>query len=226
MGTPVGGGAPADPAGAPTTLDSSEWWLVGTQQDALASKYARRIADDSVIVDTVGRSARESCLRCLAGNISHPGEPVSAGVTTAEFLAVRNMVSRGLDELALMDSYRLAQNAALRYWMPVAFQVTSDPGRLREVLDVGQRSIASFIESVVVQLCEMIRDERGQLRRGTDPAVRDIVTQIIDGEPPPANAEDRLDTNSTNTTPRPCSGVIAATAAMCKVPIWIASRGR
>lgn len=177
---------------AQLTLDSTEWWLEGIQQGALASKYTRRVADDPVIAETIRRSTRESCLRWLAGNISHPGEPVAADVTTAEFIAVRNMVSRGLDELALMDSYRLAQNAALRYWMPVAFQVTSDPGRLRDVLDVGQRSIASFIESVVVQLCEMIRDERGQLRRGTDPAVLDIVTQILDGEPPPANAEERL----------------------------------
>ncbi|MBS9534910.1 helix-turn-helix domain-containing protein [Mycobacterium sp. M1] len=178
--------------GAQLTLDSSEWWLAGIQQGALASKYTQRIADDPVIVDTIGRSTRESCLRWLACNISRPGEPVSAELTTAELVAVRNLVSRGLDELAVMDSYRLAQNAALRYWMPVAFQVTSDPAHLREVLDVCQRSIASFIEAVVVQLCQMIRAERGQLARGTDPAVQEIVAQIIDGATPPANAEDRL----------------------------------
>lgn len=177
---------------AQMTLDSSEWWLEGIQQGALASQYTRGIADDPVIVDTIRRSTRESCLRWLAGNISHPGEPVAADVTVAEFVAVRNVVSRGLDELAVMDAYRLAQNAALRFWMPVAFQVTSEPAQLRELLDVCQRSIASFIESVVVQLCQMIRDEREQLRRGTDPAIREIVAQILDGEVPPASSEERL----------------------------------
>src|SRR5690625_3823861 len=177
---------------AQLTLDSSEWWLEGIQQGALASKYTRSIADDPVIVDPIRRSTRESCLRWLAGNLSHPGEPVSADLTAAELVAVRNVVSRGLDELAVMDAYRLAQNAALRYWMPVAFQVTSDPDRLREVLDVCQRSIASFIESVVVELCQMIRDERGQLSRGTDPAIREIVAHIIEGAAPPTNSEGRL----------------------------------
>ncbi len=177
---------------AQLTLDSSEWWLEGIQQGALASKYTRCIADDPVIVETIRRSTRESCLRWLAGNISHPGEPVAADVTAAELAAVRNVVFRGLDELAVMDAYRLAQNAALRYWMPVAFQVTSDPGQLREMLDVCQRSIASFIESVVVELCQMIRDERGQLSRGTDPAIREIVARIVDGAAPTAESEGRL----------------------------------
>lgn len=178
--------------GAQMTLDSSEWWIEAIQQGALASRYARRIAGDPVIVETIRRSTRESCLRWLARNISHPGEPVSADLTTAELVAVRNVVSRGLDELAVMDAYRLAQNAALRSWMPVAFQVTSDPGQLREVLDVCQRSIGSFIEAVVAELCQMIRVERGQLARGTDPAIQEIVAQIVDGASPPANAEDRL----------------------------------
>jgi DNA-binding PucR family transcriptional regulator len=178
--------------GAEMALDGSVPWLEGMQEVPLASRYARRIADDPVIVGAIRRSARESCLRWVAENISHPGEPVSTNITEAELAAVRNVVSRGLDEVAVMDAYRLAQNAALRYWMPLAFRLTSDPDDLRGLLDVCQRSIASFIEAVVVDLCQIVRTERAQLQRGTDPAIREIVAQIIDGGPPPPNAEERL----------------------------------
>ncbi|WP_231997165.1 CdaR family transcriptional regulator [Mycobacterium sp. 1245111.1] len=178
--------------GAEMALDGSVPWLEEMQEVPLASRYARRVADDPVIVSAIRRSTRESCLRWLAENISHPGEPISTNITEAELVAVRNVVSRGLDEVAVMDAYRLAQNAALRYWTPLAFRLTSDPDDLRELLDVCQRSIASFIEAVVVDLCQLVRTERAHLQRGTDPAIHEVVAQIIEGGPPPPNIEERL----------------------------------
>jgi DNA-binding PucR family transcriptional regulator len=178
--------------GAEMSLESSAPWLEGMQEVPLASTYARRVADDPVIASAVRRTTRECCLRWVAENISHPGEPVSTSMTEEELVAVRTLVSRGLDEIAVMDAYRLAQNAAFRNWIPLAFRLTSDPDHLRELLDVCQRSIASFIEAVVVELCRIIRIERAQLTRGTDPAMREIVAQIIDGAIPPANSEEPL----------------------------------
>lgn len=178
--------------GAEMSLETSAPWLEGMQEVPLASTYARRVADDPVIAAAIRRSTRECCLRWVAENISHPGEPVSTSITEEELAAVRTVVSRGLDEVAVMDAYRLAQNAAFRYWIPLAFRLTSDPDHLRELLDVCQRSIASFIEAVVVELCGIIRIERTQLTPGTDPAIREIVAQIVDGAVPPANSEERL----------------------------------
>jgi len=80
----------------------------------------------------------------------------------------------------------------MRYWMLRAFRLTSDPTELRELLDVCQLSIASFIEATVAELCRTVRNEREQLKRGADPAIREVVAQIIDGATPPANAEGRL----------------------------------
>lgn len=178
--------------GAEMALDEAAPWLEGMQEVPLASEYAVRIADDPVVAGAIRRSTRESCLRWVAENISHPGEPVSAKVTVEELVAVRNVVSRGIDEVAVMDAYRLAQNAAVRYWTRLAFQLTSDPDDLRELLEVCQRSIASFIEAVVAELCHMVRTEREQLTKGTDPAIHRVVTRIIDGGIPSANSEERL----------------------------------
>lgn len=178
--------------GAEMALNSSTPWLEGMQEVPLASTYARGVSDDPVIAAAIRRTTRECCLRWVAENISHPGEPVTTSMTEEELVAVRTLVSRGLDEVAVMDAYRLAQNAAFRYWIPLAFRLTSDPDHVREVLDVCQRSIASFIEAVVVELCRIIRIERAQLKRGTDPAIRQVVAQIINGAIPPANSEERL----------------------------------
>lgn len=178
--------------GAEMSLDNSAPWWQGMQEVPLGSRYARQIADDPVVAGAIRRSTRASCLRWVAENISRPGEPVSTGITEEELAAVRNVVSRGLDEAAVVDAYRLAQNAAFQYWVPLALQLTSDSNDLRELLDVCQRSIASFIEALVAQLCDAIRAERKHLSSDTDPAIHEIVTVIINGGTLSAESEERL----------------------------------
>ena len=55
---------------------------------------------------------------------------------------------RGLDDDAL-HAYRIGQNVAWRRWMAIAFELTSDPDELRELLDVTARSIFTFVDETI-----------------------------------------------------------------------------
>ena len=65
----------------------------------------------------------------------------------------RDMVRRGLDD-ATVTTYRAGQNVAWRTWMTRAFDLTSDPDELRELLDVTARSIFTYVVGAGHAGCE------------------------------------------------------------------------
>jgi hypothetical protein len=100
-----------------------------------------------------------------------------------ESLAIaRDVVRRGLDD-ASMNAYRTGQNAAWRRWMATAFELTSDPEELREMLEVSARSIFTFVDETLTAIAEQIERERDQLTRGTHAERLEVVNLILEGAP-------------------------------------------
>lgn len=97
-----------------------------------------------------------------------------------------------MNESAL-DAYRTGQNAAWLRWMSIAFGLTSDPGELRELLDVTARSVASFIDATITAISAQMKAERDELTRGTHAERREVVALLLEGAPiSPQRASQRL----------------------------------
>lgn len=147
----------------------------------LSAVYTQAIASDPVLAEGIRRSNRSNLMHWAAANLSHPGEPVAANLSTESLVIVRDGFRRGLDESAVLDAYRVGTNVAWRSWMQAAFTLTRDPDELRELLDVTSRSLTSFIDATIAGIGEQMQMEREALTRGTHAERRETVALILDG---------------------------------------------
>jgi DNA-binding PucR family transcriptional regulator len=93
-------------------------------------------------------------------------------------------------------AYRIGQNALWEHWMSIAFELTSDPQDLRELLEVSARSLFSFIDDTNAAIAAQIQDEFEELTRGTHAERREVVELIMAGAPiSPERAASRLGYN-------------------------------
>lgn len=147
----------------------------------LSAVYTQAIASDPVLAEGIRRSNRSNLMHWAAANLSHPGEPVAANLSTEALLIVRDGFRRGLDESAVLDAYRVGTNVAWRSWMQTAFTLTRDPDELCELLDVTSRSLTSFIDATIAGIGNQMQREREALTRGTHAERRETVALILDG---------------------------------------------
>lgn len=147
----------------------------------LSAVYTQAIASDPVLAEGIRRSNRSNLMHWAAANLSHPGEPVAANLSTESLVIVRDGFRRGLDESAVLDAYRVGTNVAWRSWMQTAFTLTRDPDELCELLDVTSRSLTSFIDATIAGIGEQMQREREALTRGTHAERRETVALILDG---------------------------------------------
>jgi DNA-binding PucR family transcriptional regulator len=169
-------------SGAEIVVNVPQEWLEEMDRATLSSEYMRTIAGDPVLAEATRRSNRANLLHWAAANISHPCEPVPANLGAAPIAIARDLVRRGLDESAV-DAYRIGQNVAWRFWMQIAFGLTSDPQELRELLDVSALSINSFIDATIAGIYRQMEVEREELTGGTHAERREVVELILDGAP-------------------------------------------
>jgi DNA-binding PucR family transcriptional regulator len=137
---------------------------------------------DPALIAEVSASNRGNLYHWIAANLREPGAHVAPNLSPESLAIARDLVRRGLDEAAL-NSYRTGQNAAWRRWMATAFELTSDPGELRELLEVSARSIFTFVDETLSAIAEQIERERDQLTRGTHAERLEVVNLILEGAP-------------------------------------------
>lgn len=168
--------------GAEVVLNFRDEWLQELQEATLAADTTRAVAEDPVLRAANLRTNRSNLLHWAAANVRDPGAPVPANLGNEPLSIARDMVRRGLDDSAL-NSYRIGQNVAWRRWMEIVFELTSDPGELRELLDVSSLSISSFIDATIDGIAARMQSEREELTRGTHAERRETVALILDGAP-------------------------------------------
>src|SRR5690606_5956248 len=61
---------------------------------------------------------------------------------------------------AIFRASRAGENAAWQRWMTIAFELTSDPAELRELLDVSSRSIWAFMDANMNGIAAFIKAEQ------------------------------------------------------------------
>lgn len=137
---------------------------------------------DPVLVAEMRRSNRANLVHWAQANVRDPGAPVAPNVGPETLAMARDVVRRGLDETAL-HGYRVGQNVGWQRWMALAFELTSDPAELRELLEVTARSIFSFVDATLAGIAREIDQERDQLTRGTHAQRLEVVSLILEGAP-------------------------------------------
>lgn len=150
------------------------------------------VAADPELAAAVSRSNLANLDFWATANLRAPGEPVAANTGPEPIWVARELVRRGLDAAAL-DAYRVGEGVAWRRLMAIAFELTSDPAELQEMLDLCSRSISGFIDDTLAFIAAQIEQERDELTRGSHAERRETVALILDGAPiPRQRAESRL----------------------------------
>ncbi|WP_445149750.1 PucR family transcriptional regulator [Baekduia sp. Peel2402] len=178
--------------GAAAFLDDPETLFETVDAAVLAATPSRLSADPSITAATMATN-HANILHWAAANVRRPGEPVPANLSPAVVDIARDIVRRGLDDSTSLNTYRIGQNVAWRFWMARAFGLTEDPEVLRELLDVTARSIFSFVDETVEGIQDLIDAEREQLLHGTHAERLETVNLILEGAPiTVARASERL----------------------------------
>ncbi|EYF04446.1 Trx [Chondromyces apiculatus DSM 436] len=168
--------------GAEMVLNGPPEWLEEVDRATLSIENMKAIADDPVLAAATRRTNRANLFHWASSNLRDPGAPVAANLGAEPLAIARDLVRRGVTESAL-HAYRTGQNAAWLRWMSIAFDLTSDPDELRELLEVSARSISSFIDATIADISAQMRAERDELTRGTHAERREVVALLLDGAP-------------------------------------------
>jgi DNA-binding PucR family transcriptional regulator len=175
---------------AQITVNARPEWLEELDDAVLGANPA--IAADPELASAVSRSNLANLLFWATANVRDPGAPVPPNAGPEPLNVARELVRRGLDAYAL-DAYRVGEGVAWRRLMEIAFELTSDPAELHEILDVCSRSISAFVDATLAAIAAQIDLERDELTRGTHAERRETVVLILDGAPiPRRRAEGRL----------------------------------
>ncbi|MHA7648276.1 Rv1453 family transcriptional regulator [Mycobacterium sp. ML4] len=166
--------------GARLALNPGPEWIEQLDRATIAANPA--VAADPVLAKVIQKANRANLVHWAAANMRDPGAPVPANLGTEPLRMARDLVRRGLDALAL-DIYRIGEYMAWRLWMSIAFDLTSDPDELRELLDVSAKSVNEFIEATLAGIAAQVQREHDELTRGTHAERLEVVGLIIDGAP-------------------------------------------
>ncbi|MDR3662678.1 MAG: PucR family transcriptional regulator [Mycobacterium sp.] len=165
-------------------------WLDELDRAVLAANPA--VAGDPELAAAVSRSNRSNLYFWGTANIREPGAPVPPNLGAEPMAVAREVVRRGLDSYSL-DAYRVGEGVAWRRLMEIAFELTSDPAELHELLEVCSRSISAFIDATLAGIAAQMELERDELTHGTHAERRETVALLLDGAPiPRQRAESRL----------------------------------
>lgn len=171
-------------------LDPDPEWLHELDTAVLGAHPT--IGVDPELAAAVSRSNRANLLFWATANLRDPGAPVPPNTGPEPMGIARELVRRGFDAYAL-DAYRVGQGVAWRRFMEIAFELTTEPAELHELLDVCSRSIGAFIDATLAAIAAQIDSERDELTRGTHATRRETVSLILDGAPiTRSRAEGRL----------------------------------
>ena len=140
------------------------------------------LVTDPVLAEAVRRQNHANLIRWAEANVHDPGAPVPGEPGVEAIAIARDLVRRGLDADAL-QGFRIGQNIGWQRWMELAFELTSDPAELRELLDVTARSIFGYVDEILARIAEQIERERDQLTRGTHVQRLEAVSLVLEGAP-------------------------------------------
>ncbi len=124
------------------------------------------------------------------GNLAHwsaslsrnPGDAVQVNLGKEIVGIARDAFRLGMEQ-ELATAYHAGHHALWRYWMGLAFTVSSEPAALQEALDVASRSLERYIDDTLTALAELLESERAELARGSHAQKFETVSLVLEGAP-------------------------------------------
>lgn len=154
--------------------------------EAVIAAAGPLVERDPALAEAMRATDRANILHWTTATLRDPGARVTPNVGPETLGIARDMVRRGVDR-AGVDTYRAGQNAVWRAWMATAFELTTDPDELRELLDVSARSIFTFVEETLAGINAQVDLEREQLTSGTHAERLATVNLLLEGAPIPGH---------------------------------------
>ena len=177
--------------GAEIGLSTSSQWAEAIDAATLTGPAVATVASDPSLAEAVRRGNFDNLMAWAAANVRAPGEPVPANVSDVQLDVTRDMVRRGVSDVAL-DAYRTGQSVAWQRWMDLCFVLTDDVDELRELLSVTARSMSAFVDATVTALTERMAAESEDLLLGSQAERRDLVALVLQGAPVSRSRVDRV----------------------------------
>src|SRR5690349_8865436 len=112
-------------------------WLDELDRAVLSANPA--LAADPELAAAVSRSNRANLFFWATANVRDPGAPVPPNTGPEPLTIARELVRRGIDAFPL-DAYRVGEGVAWRRLMEIAFELTSEPAELHDMLQACSRS--------------------------------------------------------------------------------------
>ncbi|WP_433678237.1 PucR family transcriptional regulator [Nocardia sp. CA-119907] len=134
------------------------------------------------LIDALRAAVRANFAHWATANYRSSGTPVSANLGPENVDLARDVVRHGFDN-AILTTFHAAQNAAVRLWTTLAFELTRDPDELRELIDVVTRSIFAYIDDTHAALDRIVDHERGQIADVDHAARMEAVSLVLEGAP-------------------------------------------
>ncbi|MGK8557256.1 PucR family transcriptional regulator [Nocardia gipuzkoensis] len=134
------------------------------------------------LIEALRAAVRANFAHWATANYRAPGTPVTANLGPENVDLARDVVRHGFDN-AILTTFHAAQNAAVRVWTTLAFELTRDPDELQELLDVVTRSIFAYIDDTHAALNGIVDHERGEIADVDHAARMEAVNLVLEGAP-------------------------------------------
>lgn len=167
---------------AVTQITDSSAEFIAALFEATAEANRELLTLEPRLSDALLAANRGNFAHWVTATLRDPGAPVAAYMGQENIDFARDVVRHGFDE-TILNGFRAAQNVAVTALQDVAFDVTSDPAELQELLSVVSRSVFAFIDDTLEELHDLIRRERSQLTDATHVARLEVISLIMEGAP-------------------------------------------
>lgn len=180
---------PWDPPSAPAAaLIRRVSEVVLAQPSDLIEELARSVLDaapvpvrlEPTLVAEISASAQTNMAHWVSHTLQAPGGRVPVRLAPELLGIAREVYQRGTEQ-TLFTTYHAGQNVAWRFWMDVAFDLSSDPEVLREALAAAGHSMFAYVDDTVAALIEHLEQERTELTQGTHAQRFETVSRILAG---------------------------------------------
>ncbi|MEU2032673.1 PucR family transcriptional regulator [Nocardia amamiensis] len=148
----------------------------------LASPGWQPAAGEPGLLEALQASIRANFSHWATANFKAPGMPVTPNLGPENVDLAREFVRHGFDS-GILTNFHAGQNAAVHTWTGMAFDLTTDPDELRELIAVVNRSLFAYVDDTLSALYEMIDNERGQNPDVDHAARMEAVELVLQGAP-------------------------------------------
>ncbi|MCP2320155.1 DNA-binding transcriptional regulator, PucR family [Nocardia amikacinitolerans] len=163
-------------------LDNPKEVYRAVDEAVLSSSGSQSAASEPGLLEALLASIRANFSHWATANFKTPGMPVTPNLGPENVDLAREFVRHGFDS-GILTNFHAGQNAAVQTWTTMAFELTSDPDELRELIAVVNRSIFAYIDDTLAALYELIDNERGQNPDVDHAARMEAVELVLQGAP-------------------------------------------